>query len=185
MPILAAETSIYPANLLDDFSQVPSARRWWAVHTLSRQEKSLVRQLLGYEIPFYLPLVPKDNVIRGRRVRSQIPLFGGYVFVYGDDTERVKSLTTKRVSRILPVSNQAQLRHDLSQIQRLIATNAPLTVERRLRPGRAVRIKKGAMAGLEGIVLSRRADTRLLVAVHFLQQGVSVEIDDFLLEPID
>lgn len=185
MPILAAETSIYPDNLLDDFGQTPSNRRWWAVHTLSRQEKSLARQLLKYEIPFYLPLVPKDNLVRGRRVRSQIPLFGGYVFLFGDDTERVKSLATKRVSRILSVSDQDRLKYDLGQIRRLIATDAPLTVERRLTSGRIVRIKKGPMAGLEGIVLSRRGTTRLLVAVTFIQQGVSIELDDFLLEPID
>jgi hypothetical protein len=185
MPILAAETSIYPDNLLDDFGQTSPNRYWWAVHTLSRQEKSLARQLLGHGIPFYLPLVAKDNLIRGRRVRSWIPLFGGYVFLFGDESERVKGLATKRVSRILPVSDQNRLKYDLGQIQRLIAADAPLTVERRLTSGRSVRIKKGPMAGLEGTVLSRRATTRLLVAVTFLQQGVSVELDDFLLEPID
>ena len=42
----------------------------------SRQEKSLARQLLGMEVPFYLPLIPKTTLIRGRRFTSQIPLFG-------------------------------------------------------------------------------------------------------------
>jgi hypothetical protein len=41
------------------------------------------------------------------------------------------------------------------------------------------------LAGVEGTVLSRRGGTRLLVAVNFLQQGASVEIEDFLLEPLD
>ena len=185
MPILAPETSLYPANLLDDFAQTPSERLWWAVYTLARQEKSLARDLLDHTVPFYLPLVPKDNLIRGRRVRSHIPLFTGYIFLYGDDEERVKCLTTKRVSRILPVTDGNRLVHDLGQVQKLIASDAPLTIERRLTAGRLVRIKKGAMAGLEGTVLSRKSQTRLLVAVNFLQQGVSVEIEDFLLEPID
>jgi hypothetical protein len=34
-------------------------------------------------------------------------------------------------------------------------------------------------------VLVRRNHTRLLVSVDFLQQGASVEIDDFLLECAD
>lgn len=185
MPILAPETSLYPANLLDDFVQPPSDRLWWAVYTLARQEKSLARDLLDRAIPFFLPLVPKENLIRGRRVRSYIPLFTGYVFLYGSDDERVKCLTTNRVSRILPVTDGVQLVHDLSQVQKLIASDAPLTIERRLTAGRLVRIKKGAMAGLEGTVLSRKNQTRLVVAVNFLHQGVSVEIEDFLLEPID
>jgi transcriptional antiterminator RfaH len=184
MPILDAETSLYPPNLLEDWEPQSSERKWLAIYTKSRQEKAFARQLVQFQVPFYLPLVPKDNLIRGRRVRSLIPLFGGYVFVYGSEDERVKSLTTNRISTILHVEDQAQLTHDLRQVATLIQSNAPLTVEKRLAPGNPVRIKAGPMAGLEGTVLARRGQTRLLVVVRMLQQGVSVEIDDFVLEPI-
>ena len=70
------------------------------------------------------------------------------------------------------------------QISRLIDTGAPLTVESRICPGDSVRIKSGPMAGLEGRVIHRRGKTRLLVAVKMLHQGVSLEIDDFQLEPL-
>jgi transcription antitermination factor NusG len=183
MPILQAETSIYPENLLTELAHDLSARKWWGIYTKARQEKAFVRQLLGLKVPFYLPLVPKDNLIRGRIVKSHIPLFGGYVFLFGSDEERVAGLTTNRVSTVLEVIDQQQLTADLNQVSQLIRANAPLTVERRLSPGRKVRIKAGPMAGLEGTVLSRRGKTRLLVAVTMLQQGVSMEIDDFLLEP--
>ena len=52
-------------------------------------------------------------------------------------------------------------------------------------PGNRVRVRRGPLAGLEGAVLVRRGQTRLLVQVNFLQKGASVEIDDFLLEPIE
>jgi transcriptional antiterminator RfaH len=185
MPILEAETSLHPDNLLTELSTEESARRWWAVYTKARQEKAFARQLLSLNIPFYLPLVGKDNLIRGRRVRSHIPLFGGYVFLFGDENERVKSLTTNRISTLLPVDRQDQLRHDLLQVAKLIQMDAPLTVEKRLSAGDHVRIRRGPMEGLEGTVISRRGKMRLLVAVTMLQQGVSVEIDDFLLEPLD
>jgi hypothetical protein len=60
-----------------------------------------------------------------------------------------------------------------------------LSVERRLESGREVRIRAGVMKGLEGTVVVRRSKSRLLVAVHLLQAGVSLEIDDYMLEPID
>lgn len=183
MPILAEETSIYPENLLSDEFQDDS-RRWWAVYTKPRQEKSLARQLVDASIPFYLPLVSKENLIRGRRVQSHIPLFGGYVFLYGTNEDRVRSLTTNRIATILPVADAVAMRDDLRQIARLIEADAPLTIERRLAPGQRVRIKAGPMDGMEGTVLKRRGKTRLVVAVQFVQQGVSVEIDDFLLEPL-
>ena len=185
MPILAAETTAFPADLFDEAAFEPSARCWWAVYTKSRQEKALARQLLRSEVPFYLPLVPKENIVRGRRIRSHVPLFGGYVFLFAQEDERVQALMTNRISRILSITDQEGLYRDLKQVRHLIATDAPLTIERRLLPGQRVRVKAGAMMGLEGTVLSRRGDCRLLVAVNFLQQGASVAIDDCMLEPVD
>jgi transcription antitermination factor NusG len=184
MPILAAETTIFPDNLLTELCTSDSTRRWWAVYTKARQEKAFARQLVKLRVPFYLPLVPKDSLIRGRKVQSYIPLFGGYVFMFGSEEERVRGLTTNRLSTILTVEDQTQLSHDLRHIARLIESEAPLTVEKRLGAGEPVRIKAGSMEGLEGTVITRRGQTRLLVSVRMLQQGVSVEIDDFLLEPI-
>ena len=211
MPILAAETTMFPADILDesgdqfidesgnllndtsgvvaepDFDQVngPSARRWTVLHTKSRQEKSLARELSRYEIPFYLPLVAKTSVIRGRKVQSHIPLFPSYVFLFASAEERARSLVTNRVTTVLPVPDGDLLRHDLRQLQTLIENGAPLTLESRLAVGRRIRIRNGSMAGLEGTVLRRCRRVRLVVAVTFLQQGVSIELDDCMVEPID
>ena len=38
---------------------------------------------------------------------------------------------------------------------------------------------------MEGVVIKRRGQDQLLVAVKFLQQGASVAIEDFLVEPMD
>lgn len=193
MPILEQEPCVFPERLLDEPPYLSdsalsgediSERRWWAVYTKSRQEKALARHLIGHDIPFYLPLIPKDNIIRGRRVRSHIPLFAGYIFLFGNELERVTTLTTNRISRILPVVDQTQLIRDLSNVHTLIEQDAPLAVERRLEAGAMVRIKTGPLRGLEGVVVKRHGKTRLLVAVTYLQQGVSVEIDDCALEPL-
>jgi transcriptional antiterminator RfaH len=184
MPILASQTSLFPGNLLEDFTAEASDRRWWAVYTKSRQEKSLARQLLEMEVPYYLPLIPRVYSIAGRRVKSLLPLFGGYLFVYGTDEERVQALGTKRVAKSWAASDGSVLTRDLRQIQALIASGVPLTTEGRLASGQRVRVKSGSLMGMEGIVLSRRGEHRLLVAVQFLQQGVSVQINDYQLEPI-
>ncbi|MEN6458601.1 MAG: transcription termination/antitermination NusG family protein [Thermoguttaceae bacterium] len=185
MPILKEEPNIYPETLLDAPLVGPSPRRWLAVYTKARQEKSLARELLKHRVPFYLPLVKQTSVSRGRRRTSLTPLFGGYIFLFGSEEERLRTLTTNRVSRVLSVEDAEQFVFDLRQLRQLIAAGAPLTVESRLEPGRHVRVRHGAFAGLEGTVLKRRAETRLLVSINFLQQGASVEIDDFFLEPLE
>jgi len=184
MVTLCKGVGIYPEDLLDYSGEGTDDRLWWVVYTKSRQEKVFSRQLLGLQIPHYLPLVTKMNYLRGRRFSSEVPLFSGYVFMRASHAERHSSFTTNRISKVFQAFDEAKLRFDLSQISRLIASGAPLTVEQRLAPGRRVKIRQGPLAGLEGTVLERRAGRRLFVGVDFLQQGASIDIEDFLLEPL-
>jgi transcriptional antiterminator RfaH len=186
MPILSEETSLFPETLLDDFDIESPRLRWWTAYTMARQEKALARALLLHKIGFYLPLIPKTWVTSQRhKVTSHVPLFSGYVFFRATDSQRATALATHRVSCLLPVDNPGQLVWDLRQFRRLIAAGAPLTRESRLVPGNRVRVTQGVLAGLEGAVVKRRGQTRLLVQMDFIQRGASIEIDDYLLEPID
>lgn len=190
-PVLAEEINLYPETLLSDDNPEEQGelicldRQWWVAHTRTRQEKVVARELYRQQIPFYLPLVEMTRVYRGWRVTSRSPLFNGYVFVYASEEERVKSLYTNRVWTVLPVPDPERLRRDLCQISRLIASKAPLTLESRLAAGSRVRVRSGSFAGMEGTVATRRGKTRLVVHVDFLQQGASVEIEDFMLERLD
>ena len=71
MPILGEEPNLYPDALLDQASSDATDRRWFALYTKARQEKSLARELLKYRVPFYLPLVKKTSISRGRRRTSR------------------------------------------------------------------------------------------------------------------
>jgi len=184
MSIVRESVGLYPDVLLEETVLEPSLRQWWVLYTKVHQEKALARQLMGYEIPHYLPLVEKRSICCGRRFTTRVPLFAGYLFLFATEEERVTSLTTNRVSRVLTVYDPDRLSMDLRQLCQLIASGAPLTVEQRLAPGHQVRVRSGLLAGLEGRVIQRRGATRLLVAVDFLQKGASVEIERCLLEPI-
>ena len=185
-----AEPCQYPEGLLENpdvfVEDHLSAenRRWWVLYTKARQEKAVARELFAGKVPFYLPQVKRTGLYRGRKLSSFVPLFTGYVFLLGSERERIRALATNRLSCVLPVPDTDGLWRDLRQIQHLIESDAPLTPERRLVPGTRVRVKSGALAGLEGTVFTRRGRTRLLVHVDFLGQGASAEIDDFLLEQI-
>lgn len=179
MPILEREVAEYPEGLLDQ-SLADADRQWYAIYTKARQEKALARQLVSYDIPFYLPLVPKENYIRGKRVESQLPLFAGYVFLYGTEDQRVQALTTNRISQVLPVNDQLQMQHDLRQLREVIEARIPITLEKQIEPGDYVRVEKGPLKGLEGTVVCRRGVRRLIVTVNYLHQGVSVQLDDFM-----
>jgi transcription antitermination factor NusG len=185
MPIQREEVSLWPDNLLDSPPVEPSELQWWLLYTRSRQEKAVARRLLSHSIPFYCPLVRRTLQYSGRKIHSYVPLFAGYVFMYGPKESLDFAWTTRCLSRVLPVDDQECLRNDLQRIRQLIASNAPLTPESRLVPGIRVRVRAGALLGMEGTVLRRRGEVRLLVAINFIQQGASVLMEDCMLEAID
>jgi transcriptional antiterminator RfaH len=190
MPILPKQRDIFPATLLDEptegsDAELPSSTGWVAFYTLSRREKDLMRKLEAAAIPFYAPLVKRRLHSPGGRTRiSHVPLFPGYVFAVVDDDQRRAALATNTVARWLPIGDQPALRDDLRAIKRLIDTDQPLTPESRLDTGHPVRVRSGPLRGLEGTILKRRGCDRLLVAVRFLNQGASIELEDIDLERV-
>src|SRR5262245_6615926 len=120
MPILPAEPDFFPDDLwLDGAPRASSKARWWCLHTKPRQEKAAARDLRSRNITYYLPqVVREDRTPRGRRIRSVIPLFTSYLFLLGDEHDRVEALKGNRLARVLEVADQEGLTHDLRQIYR-------------------------------------------------------------------
>ena len=185
MPVLQLEPNLYPDGLLDETNHESDGRDWWVVYTKPRQVKAFARDLYRRKIAFYLPLVKTQLKYGRRRVESYSPLFGDYVFLFGSQEACEDTPATNRIVRILPVGDPKRLQRELRNLHELISLDMSLTVENRLPRGKRVRVCIGPLTGVEGIVLQRRGGCRLVVSVDFLQRGASVEIDEFMLEPID
>ena len=182
MPILPREADLYPADLL---TAQQADGNWWVAHTMSRQEKELMRRLRLQEIGFFGPLIAKKNRAPSGRVRtSHVPLFPGYVFFHGNEQQRQLALTSNCIANTIQVHEPEPLLEDLRQICQLVESGAPLTPESRIEAGQYVRVKTGPFAGVEGMVCKRHSGDRLIVVVGFLQQGASVAVEDFQVEPI-
>ncbi len=184
MPVLPLEPFVNPSTLfVDPFDATNGARKWWVMHTRPRAEKVLARNLCHRGIAFFLPLYQRQRRLRGRVVTSHLPLFAGYVFVHGDDQQRLQALKTNTVAKSIAVIDQEQLHADLRRVHQLMITGAPLSPEDRLRPGSLIEISAGPLAGLEGKVIRRGKRLKLIIEVHLLQRGASVEIDQWMIEP--
>jgi transcriptional antiterminator NusG len=177
-----ARPCLHPVDLLSDRGTAVENRSWWLAHTLPRQEKALAAALYSRDVGFYLPLVTRKSLSRGRTRVAQIALFPGYVFVCGNEDDRLSVLKTNRVLTVRSVPDDTRLRRDLLQFAEMIALGAPLLPEAKLTAGERVRVKSGPFRDQEGTVIRRNGKTRLLIAVDYLQQGASLEIDDCLLE---
>jgi len=161
------------------------AGQWWVAHTRSRNEKSLAHDLVSKEVSYFLPMAWKVRRIRGRTLRSLLPLFGGYLFFCGGERQRIEVLRTNRVANLIEVKDQQRLAEELSQIEQALVAGADLSPHNYLKKGQRCRVIGGALAGLMGIVTKTKNAARLVLQIDMLGQAASVEIDVDMIEPIE
>jgi transcriptional antiterminator RfaH len=184
MPLLPPEPSRFPDEVLTECpSPTDSLERWWVVYTKAKAEKALARHLRGRHVPHYLPLEANTWRKNGRTFASYLPLFPGYVFLFGDDASRVAALESNAISRILPVPEQMRLLNDLRRIDRMLSAEVPLEPADVLVAGQAVEIVAGPLTGVQGILVRHAGQMRLVVEVTFLRQAVSAEVEAWMVEP--
>lgn len=178
MPILAQEPDIFPDSLLDQPSESLDDT-WFAMYTLARQEKELMRKLRPLRIAHYGPMVQQRKRSPQGRIRTSfVPLFTGYVFVRGDEVARHEAVSTGCISRCISVTEADELIDDLRRIRQLLISGSEVRPEPKPLVGRMAVIKNGAMKGLRGTITKTHSQHRLTVMVNFMQQGASVIVDE-------
>jgi len=158
---------------------------WWVAHTKSRNEKALAKDLIHKNISYFLPMSRKVRRQKGRTIRSLLPLFSGYLFFCGKESQRIEVLRTNRVANLLAVKDQQRLLNELSQIEQALRTGAALTPHKYIKAGQYCRVIGGPLADLQGIVVKTRSTARLLLQIDMLGQATSVEIDTDMIEVVD
>jgi len=174
-----------PPILHPDYGSIADITGTWRVaHTKARNEKALAWNLIQFDIPFFLPLREKLSVRKGRKFKSLLPLFSGYVFFSGDQDTRYQALTTNRIAQVIEVINQDAFIKEISQIHQALARGAPLDPHPYLKKGDRCRVISGPLIGMEGILLAKKKLTKLILQIDILGQAAAVEIHPDLLEPI-
>ena len=187
MPILPAEPDMYPQDLWDEVGRSSEyERRWFCLHTRPRQEKATARELRAARVPFYLPqIVHQDRTPAGRKISSVLPLFGGYLFLFGDDTERIQALKGNRIANVIEVHDQAVLAGELRQIHRMLGSGLAIVPEPSAPVGGRIRIASGPLAGLVGTVIRRGKRDHFVAVVQMLGLGATVDLEDWQVEVLN
>ena len=158
---------------------------WWVAHTKSRNEKALANDLVCRRISYFLPMSWKIRHRSGRKIRSLLPLFSGYLFFCGREKQRIVLLRTNRVANIIEVKDQQRLLEELLQIEKALRAGAPLIRHKYIKAGQFCRVTAGPLADLQGIVVETKAAARLVLQVDILGQATSVEIDTDMIELLE
>lgn len=157
---------------------------WYAVTTQPRHEKSVAQYLKMKSIEHFLPVVSSESRWKDRCVLIERPIFPGYIFTRIDQKDRHHVFSIPSVVRMLSFGGAPAVIDD-SEIE---AVRLCLTKGTRPEPisfpeaGEFVRVKSGAMQGLEGVVIRQKNQCRIVVSISLIHQSISTEIDAHLLE---
>lgn len=161
------------------------AGRWWVAHTKSRNEKALAHDLINKNVSYFLPMTWKAQRKSRRAIRSLLPLFSGYLFFCGEENTRLEALRTNRVANVIEVKNQQKLVDELVQIEQALRAGVPLVPHKYLKAGQRCRVIAGPLMDLQGLIVTAKNTTRLVLQVDMLGQAASVEVDMDMIEVID
>lgn len=188
---LSLSTLLQPASdelIRADADSMVDQRAWFAVQTRPRHEKRVSAELQEKGINAFLPVVSTTRQWSDRRRIVELPLFSQYVFVRiaQNLNTRVSVLRTSGVTNFVgprgigvPISDQ-----EIDGVRRLVAQGVSVSPHPFLNVGNRVRIRGGALDGLQGILTAVNGDQTLVLSVKLIQRSLAIRIAGFAVEPV-
>jgi transcription antitermination factor NusG len=161
--------------------------QWFAIRTRSRHEKIVADHLDRQSIENFLPLVNTTHNWSDRRKEVELPLFSGYSFarLVLCSPDRLRVLQTHGVAGFVGVRGIGipVPEGQIESLRTLLANGIRMKDHSFLKIGQRVRIKGGALDGVEGI-LTAQADRHLVISVEPIRRSLSVCVDGYCFEAI-
>lgn len=160
--------------------------QWNLVYTQPQFEKKIYKMLERSSITAYLPVQTVLREWSDRKKRISLPLFPNYVFVNVNLRERYKVLSVPGVTRFISFGGQlASIPEcDINYLKMLSETDWDIKKENFYETGDKVRVIKGPLTGLEGVLVERTRSQRFLVHFKSFAQSISIDIQTSCLETI-
>jgi transcription antitermination factor NusG len=152
---------------------------WYVAYTSANHEKRVAEQFSLRSVEHFLPLYEAKRRWKDRRMKLELPLFPGYVFVRMSLRDRLKVLQVPGVARLVGFNGQPAAIPD-NEIE---ALRASLGAQLRAEPhpylivGRRVRVKRGPLEGAEGILIRKKNAYRVVLSLDLIHRSASVEVD--------
>ena len=162
--------------------------QWYAVHTRARHEKSVVNQLERRGVKTFLPLTSEVHRWSDRRKVVELPLFSCYVFVNMQVSPELWYQVIQTTGVLRFVGNHgvgvAIPDDQVGSIRAVLSSNIPYALCPFLKVGQRVRIRGGALDGIEGLLTARNGDRTLVISVEPIQRSIAVRIDQYQVDAV-
>jgi transcription antitermination factor NusG len=162
---------------------VTAACPWYALYTRSHCERLVYEQLAEKGFHLLLPKIQAWSQRAGVRHRIEVPMFPGYLFLCSL-VDSATYLAVRQARGLVRILGQGWDRlaivpaEEIQAIYAVLRSKLPIQPHPYLREGQRVRVRRGLLSGVEGILVGGKANKgRLVLSVELLQQSVAVEVD--------
>jgi transcription antitermination factor NusG len=164
-----------------------AAECWYGLQTRPRHEKIVAQRLQERGVATFLPLVTETHRWSDRKKTVELPLFSCYVFAKftANRAERLRVLRVDGVFGLVGAKGEGTPIPDaqIDAVRNLVETELPWATHPFLKIGQRVRIRSGALDGMEGILLSRNGDQTLVISIDAIQRSLAVRVEGYEVEP--
>jgi transcription antitermination factor NusG len=161
---------------------------WYGLQTRPRHEKIVAQRLEERGVTTFLPLVTEEHRWSDRKKLVEMPLFSCYVFAkfVPNRSERLRVLRVDGVFGLIGARGEGAPIPDeqIDAVRNVVEGQFPWSSHPFLKIGQRVRIRSGALDGLEGILVSRNGDRTLVISVDAIQRSLAVRVEGYEVEPI-
>jgi transcription antitermination factor NusG len=162
---------------------------WYAVQARSNFEQLVANELRAKGFEEYCPVFKEVHQWADRKKVVELPVFPGYVFVRFavSQAARLRILQTYGVVQILGVNGipEAIPETELGPIRRMLDSDCAVGRHPFLQAGARVRVRRGALKDVEGVLVRVKNSARLVLSIAFLSQAVSTEVNIRDVEVLD
>jgi transcriptional antiterminator RfaH len=161
---------------------------WYAINTRSRQEKVAAKVLENLGIQVFLPLVNEVHRWSDRKKTVSVPLFSSYLFVHIPSSRQSQVRVLKAPGVVNFVGNHSGPLsipdRQIDDVRSLLSRRVDCSPYPFLRIRDRVRIIGGALDGIEGILVGRGPDTKLVISIELIQRSMAVSLYGYDVKPV-
>lgn len=153
-------------------------KKWFVLQTKPRNEKVVHKQVEMKGVEVFTPLTEKIRIWSDRKKKIEVPLFSGYVFVHGDEEERLRAISnTSGAIRYLFYEKRPAVVSDreIELIKQSIKEPEKVSIEeKKIKKGDLILVSHGIFKGMKGYVNEFRGNYRLTVNLEELSYSFSI-----------
>ena len=159
---------------------------WYALQTRVHRERVVEQRLHERGLVTFLPTVTEVRRWSDRKKKVEFPLFASYLFVRlsPKKVDHLRVLCVEGVFQFVGTRGQATPipEQQIDAVRALINGGVNWSAHPFLKIGQRVRIRSGALDGLEGILLSRNGDQTLVISIDAIQRSLAVRVEGYQVE---